>query len=176
MGKLSRNKGADFERLVAKMFRDSLEAEKDEIMRTPLSGGHSMGDRGDLQVSARIRSRFPFCVECKHSKEWRPGHFMTKTPGYMEKSWLEQAAAAAARAVPNQFPLLVIRGNRTPIYAVFPVAAEESIPLPFVSPYLVFTAETSPWKYWQMILFEDFLSSLAGIPYKKKEGGPHESP
>lgn len=71
-GRSSKNKGANYERSIAKVFKDKLEV---ELKRTPQSGGFakdtSKGDefRGDI-VSIDDTIDFNLHIECKNHKSW----------------------------------------------------------------------------------------------------------
>ncbi len=60
IGRKSRNKGARFERRIAKILSDST---KFTFQRTPLSGG--MHWKGDIQLIDG-QYKFPFIIECKN--------------------------------------------------------------------------------------------------------------
>lgn len=71
-GKSSRNKGANYERTIAKVFKEKLGV---ELKRTPQSGGFakdsSKGDefRGDIIVADKDID-FKLHIECKNHKSW----------------------------------------------------------------------------------------------------------
>ena len=71
-GKSSRNKGANYERTIAKVFKEKLGV---ELKRTPQSGGFakdsSKGDefRGDI-VSVDDTIDFNLHIECKDQATW----------------------------------------------------------------------------------------------------------
>ena len=112
MGRYSRDKGNAFERRIAKMIREALNISERECHRTPRSGGHYV--KGDLVLDPSQRERFPFIVECKHSKRWTLSHILPVS-GLMQQ-WLRQTYAQAAEMEGR--PLLIIMGDRTPIYAI----------------------------------------------------------
>ena len=73
LGRRSRNKGASFERVVAKIIQ---EVTGFEFLRTPLSGGFaknttkcSEGFRGDI-VPADKDVNLSLHIECKNAKTW----------------------------------------------------------------------------------------------------------
>jgi len=118
MGKLSRNKGNAFERLISKMIIAAVNkgckskyAAKD-CYRTPLSGGHPLADPGDLTYSPAFAKVFPYHVECKHHKSFSLEHFFRPTAAL--KSWCAQTIKGAKKS--ERRPMLVIRGARTPIF------------------------------------------------------------
>ena len=72
LGRRSRNKGGNYERDVAKKFRESYNA---ELMRTPLSGGFAKKSekaedfRGDI-VPVDKNITLHLHIECKNAKSW----------------------------------------------------------------------------------------------------------
>jgi len=151
-GRHSREKGANFERLVAKMVTDALGGSRKDCYRTPMSGGHHSAANGDLVVSAAFAERFPFRVECKHHKDWHPGRFFALTKN--EEAWLDQAEEARTASCA---PLLVMRGHATPIFV-----AVRSADIPSrvdLTPYprITFFRRNIPYA---MLLFRDLLAAL----------------
>jgi len=122
-------KGALFERMVAKKIHAAAgpQYKKEKCFRTPRSGGHHAQGYGDVQVSKRLRRVFPFVVECKHWKDWSVDKLFKD--GAQLANFLAQASEGAVRAKKRYnltlFPLLVVRGNNTPILCVFPKALLE---------------------------------------------------
>ena len=102
----TRTKGNDFELLIATSLKNWWNA---EFRRTPLSGGWSAMAPGDIIVP----EDFPWCIECKHSKEFRVEHILRPSLLSYLKKWWEQASNEAVEA--KKEPLLVVRGERTPI-------------------------------------------------------------
>lgn len=126
MGKTSRTKGANFERLISRMIIEAVGAREDKVFgkqdcyRTPLSGGHPLADAGDLVISEALWRHFPYVVECKHVKSWNPAALLPPVTAQV-CTWIRQAKAALRR-VQERNParkegrwLLVMRGNNTAI-------------------------------------------------------------
>lgn len=100
----SRIKGNDFELLVARTLKGWW---NDEFRRTPLSGGWSSMASGDIIVP----TNFPWCVECKHSKDFHVEHILRDSSYAYLRSWWEQTKREAIDA--KKEPLLIVRGDRT---------------------------------------------------------------
>lgn len=121
-GRSSKQKGASFERLVA---RQILEAaghgfSKEDCFRTPLSGGHPYAGASDLVISPKLLRIFPFCVECKHRASFRLEHFFHPTKELI--SYHDQVLQAVKKdriridfdpdkPPAKRAPLLVIKGG-----------------------------------------------------------------
>ena len=163
MGKISRNKGNSFERLVSKMVVSAFPgATAKDCYRTPLSGGHPIADAGDLVISDRLRKVFPYVVECKHVKDWRMEHAFLVNNG-MQK-WLRQTVAAVARSESKGGkglqPLLVMHGNLTGTYCTAPSDLQ-------VRKWLMTNKRSSLRFYfddqaWELLAFADFLTFIGG--------------
>lgn len=119
MGRRSKTKGSSFERLVAKRICAAFDVSARECYRTPMSGGHKFAGKADLIIGPKLRKRFPFVVECKHTKIWQPGDMLFPTKH--ELSWVAQVLTASSRSK-GRWPLLVMRGNHTKVFAAFPWA------------------------------------------------------
>jgi hypothetical protein len=89
---------------------------KKDCYRTPLSGGHPMGDPGDLVMSPRLRAIFPYLIEAKHRKDWKVEHIFVPTAAMAE--WVEQAVRAANKL--HLTPVVVVRGHHTNIFCFLP--------------------------------------------------------
>ena len=148
--KLSRDKGAAFERDVATRIRERFNLGAKDVYRTPLSGGHPYGDTGDLVMSDAALRAFPFLVECKHVKRWHLGLLLNTPMSELELSYREQARAALARATNRgtRWPMVVVMGDRTPIYCSAPIAAVRHLPLPYIE----------SGDGWRTFVFRDFLA------------------
>lgn len=119
-------KGAGFERRIAKLIVKAFKQhgiKQRECWRSVLSGGHIIS-YGDLEMSDRLLDLFPFSVECKFRKKIRWERYLT-VPSARHKSWEEwkwvtQAEEGAAKRTDrNLIPLLVLKENRGPIYAMY---------------------------------------------------------
>lgn len=105
-GKYSRNKGANFERKVAKTLSDWSGL---ELRRTPLSGGwakHNPNAVGDI-ACIDIHNEFPLCVECKCGQGWElESVFRGKCKLF--ESWWKQATDNCPA---GKIPVLIFSKN-----------------------------------------------------------------
>lgn len=114
----SKKKGSSFENLLAKMLLEATGFDKSHCYRTPGSGGHmqySKGQPGDLFISDDLFARFPYVVEAKHNRTWKPGVMLA--PRAQERDWLDHLLADTERGRDEAKPMLIMRGNGTKIYA-----------------------------------------------------------
>ena len=129
----SREKGAEYERKIAAAFRRTLGLEKNQVFRTPLSGGHEAAAAhhpGDLQFRPEsLDHRLNLAVECKHWAEARVKHLLTGDGAYWDQ-WLMQAAGD----IGMRRPVVIARVERMDL-AVFPWDPSWIAPRP---PYFVF--------------------------------------
>jgi len=146
----SRVKGSAFERHVAAMICKAFGVPKSECYRTPLSGGHPYGDTGDLVLGPQLLARWPALVECKHRRGWRVEHLLV--PSREMEQWLGRLHSRAIAL--GRIPVLVVRGNRTAIYAVVPDGHVPAECLPVVRLLAAGTV-------WQACLARQYLESLA---------------
>ena len=102
MSKLSRSKGATFERAVCKIIFDELGVE----VRRNLSQ-YQERDLGDIMLD-------PFMIE---AKRYASGN-------WFQKPWWEQAKTAAAKQ--NMIPVLIWKYDRQPIRVTLPMYAVNS--------------------------------------------------
>lgn len=106
----SRQKGASFERRIAKMFRAQL-GEAWTVRREEIDNQRGQfGGAGDLRFYGP--SVWPYAVECKHSKAFRMVQVWARTGPF--QAWWDQACDQAQTV--DKLPLLVFRGDRTPIW------------------------------------------------------------
>lgn len=111
----SRNKGATYERKVAKMMSDWWGG---QFSRVPASGGLNWG--ADQRVAGDIvpppESGFPFVIECKKREDWTFDHILLNigTP----KDWWQQVVMDSRRV--NQVPLLIFSRNRAKDFIMIP--------------------------------------------------------
>lgn len=75
-------------------------------------------DQGDLIVSERLRKIFPFCVECKHRKNFRLEHVFMGVKDFLD--YHRQVLDACAREGNKRAPMVVIRGQGGLIFASIP--------------------------------------------------------
>ncbi len=159
MGINSRAKGAGFENLLAKMIREAFGTDKDTCYRTPLSGGHqaySKKSPGDLLVSDSLFKRFPFVVEAKHRKTFHPASFFKPTKD--QRGWITHLFVDLAKSPrASAHPLLICRGQATPIFAAMPLAAFRALGLKLPHSYMGWHFEQEPW---MQIQFHSVLSQL----------------
>lgn len=146
-----REKGANFERLVATAIRKSLGGKTRDCYRTPMSGGHHSAANGDLVVSLDFVKYFPFAVECKHHRLWTPRRFFSLTRN--EASWLDQAETARTETCA---PMLIARGHHTPIYAAYQVDDDPGLEWES-KPHLIFWYQE---KKYVCMLLESLLENL----------------
>lgn len=155
-----RRKGNSFELTVAKLIVDNFKdygIEQLDCYRTPQSGGHRFAkqeDPGDLVISKKLRTLFPFKVECKFYKHielfplWLPVSEHKKAWHF--KDWLSQACKAPGDA----HPLLVFKQNNGPILCALPTV------LPVVTMIenrMIFQYE---FEEWYVVLFSELLRVL----------------
>jgi hypothetical protein len=128
-------KGSAFERKIAKEIVKAYSkfgiTQKD-CWRSTLSGGHPRA-AGDLEISERLAKIFPFCLEMKHRKKIRFENFLLMHQSE-EKRWVQQTLDGAKKA-PGTTPVLVMRANNCPIYAM--VLGKKSFAIGLV-----------PWKHF----------------------------
>jgi hypothetical protein len=105
-----KNKGASFERTVAKLFSDALGV---KLRRTPMSGGWSHGNPETAGDLVSIEGEFPYCVECKCEEGW---HLETLFTG--NHKWFDNWWKQTIRECPDgKIPILVFNRARQPIFA-----------------------------------------------------------
>jgi Holliday junction resolvase len=111
-----RQKGASFERKVAKFVSDwwGIDAH-----RTPQSGGlrWSKDARVTGDIVAPADSNFPFSIECKKHEGWTLENLLKGTGEITD--WWKQAHADAQKV--DKLPLLIFSKNRSPVYFMLPV-------------------------------------------------------
>lgn len=131
-----RNKGASFERKIAKQIGEWFEC---EAHRTPQSGGLRWAEdnrvSGDIVVSLNVP--FPFNIECKKHEGW-DFEQLIKGTGEVTDWWLQ--CITDAREI-KKVPLLTFSKNYSPIYYMIYQKDWEKLPLPNRN-YFVTTFET----------------------------------
>ena len=118
MGKASRDKGARFERQIARDVRDWLGFDW-TVQRNP--GDRQKGEggqAGDLVISGPFA--FPFCIEAKHYALWRPDILLHDGSALLLSFWRQASAQAESVGL---VPLLLVKGDRRPTFAVLPLWA-----------------------------------------------------
>ena len=83
-----------------------------------MSGADKYFDQGDLIVSERLRKLFPFCVECKHRKNFRLEHVFMGVKDFLD--YHRQVLDACVREGNSRTPMVVIRGQGGLIFAAIP--------------------------------------------------------
>lgn len=109
-GRKSKNKGAGFERQVAKMFSEAYGL---EFRRTPLSGGWAKDSdvaAGDLVCVDD--PDFPYCIECKKSEGWKLESLFTDNHAWFDNWWKQ----VVDECPEDKEPILVFSRNRMPIF------------------------------------------------------------
>lgn len=142
---------------------------KKDCYRTPMSGGHPHAGESDLVISPKLQVFFPYCVEIKHRKTWRPDRAWK--PKADEAEFLNQVITASRRDEFGRKPLVVVRGNATEIFAIakyksllcwvegldFSLLLQTKVSL-FPGRVLLFKHRDV---LWGMFLFTDMLEVLA---------------
>lgn len=83
-----------------------------------MSGADRYFDQSDLIVSESLRKQFPFCVECKHRKNFRLEHVFIAVKDFLD--YHRQVIDACAREGNQRVPMVVIRGQGGLIFAAVP--------------------------------------------------------
>ena len=158
-GSKSSSKGAAFELLIAKaVLKQFPRFTEEDCHRTPKSGGHPYESSSDLRLSPEFRRVFPYAVECKHHKSFKIGQMWPK-PSALVLSWLLQTEKAAKEE--GRIPILVMRGNFTPIYVALP--ADPSIFGYKQHITLEIDDARLQHNFWAVLPFEDWISSLPNL-------------
>lgn len=151
-GKRSKDKGAAFERLIARKFSETFDT---ILKRTPLSGGWAKeyeGAAGDL-VCVDEDFDFPFCVECKNEEGWRLESLFTDNHAWFDRWW----AQLMRECPPTKVPILVFSRNRTPVF----VACRSHIFVLCEAPHSYHAIVRMPYKhlgYIVVLTLESFLA------------------
>lgn len=115
MGKRSRNKGAGYERKVAKLMTDWWGG---QFSRVPASGGLNWGS--DQRVAGDIvpppESEFPFVIECKKQEGWTFDHIALDISAPRE--WWSQVVMDSRRV--SRVPLLIFSRNHAKDFIMIP--------------------------------------------------------
>lgn len=147
MGKKSRDKGAAFEREVAKLFSEAYGL---EFRRTPLSGGWAK----DADVAAGDLvciddPDFPYMIECKKAENWKFESLFTDNHTWFD-NWWEQAVEECPD---SKEPLLVFSRNYMPILVAVSIDAGFGIHCPMFASlawngYRIIIANLGDFLYW----------------------------
>ena len=144
-----RIKGATFERFVATSICKAFKVPNKCCYRTPLSGGHPYDSRADLKIAEPLLSRFPYHVECKHRSDFTCGHLVR--PSASLREWLQKTVRYSG----GQRSLVVVRGNRTPIFALSSRPVAVGVDASFEA-----TIRTDRRRWWVYVL-DEFLEAAA---------------
>lgn len=110
-GKKSRDKGANFERDVARAFS---EAYGMTFRRTPLSGGWAQdADVAAGDVVCVDDPEFEWCIECKKSEGWRLESLLTGDRAWFDNWWQQ----LLDECPDGKWPVLIFSRNRCPKFA-----------------------------------------------------------
>lgn len=139
-----------------------------DCYRTPLSGGHEFAGASDLVISPRLRDKFPFCVECKHRKNFRLEHVFDMVKDFA--GYHEQVIAASAREGNTRAPMLVLRGNRGTIYCAVPRRSAQFLQLS-CCPRIEYRAKFDDWV---LVQFDRFLECIKARLTPHAAALPHE--
>jgi hypothetical protein len=113
-GKGSKNKGAEFERKVAKIFGKHFFQNPKALIRSPRSGGGSW--KGDIVPNPEFPNvKFDFCIECKKQEKWDfTSVFKNFGESLLCKFWIQ-----TLRECPkDKIPILVFSKNNSPIFVL----------------------------------------------------------
>jgi len=119
MGKMSRNKGNNFERDIAKELATWWYGEAGILRRVPMSGGWDAAQLGDVMIPPayiRVVPDFPFYVECRNREGWDLSELFDDVVGQLKKWWVESSAKATRI---GKIPLLIFSRAFQPIYVGF---------------------------------------------------------
>lgn len=115
MGRHSRNKGANYERKVAKDLSDWWGG---NFSRVPASGGLQWG--ADQRVAGDIvpppEANFPFVVECKKQEDWTMEHILLDIG--KPREWWQQVVMDSRRV--SRTPILFFSRNRAKDFVMIP--------------------------------------------------------
>jgi hypothetical protein len=90
-----------------------------------MSGADKYFDQGDLIVGEKLRELFPFCVECKHRKNFRLEHVFMGAKDFLD--YHRQVMDACGREGNKRTPMVVIRGQGGIIFASIPMLTVASL-------------------------------------------------
>lgn len=133
---LSRRKGSEHERRIARLLSEWWYQDPTVLRRTPLSGGWSKRHASafDLIVAEGRAEEFPFGVECKFRESWNMDHLLAVHDGgevgrWWKKLVQEDVPQAEAGTGRKFVPLLVFTKSRQPdYYATEPWVVEKLSP------------------------------------------------
>jgi len=113
MGKLSKRKGSEFERKVAKLIAEAYGVDwKEFLPRTPASGGLQW--KGDLIPLKEFKEIFPYYTECKHQERWSWYQLFTNPSKSPLLEWFHKAEKESK----GSSVLLVFTKDRAPVFVM----------------------------------------------------------
>jgi len=115
MSHRGKQKGNAFELLIVKSIRKAVSKKyaDDICYRTPGSGGHYIIGGADIVIETKLRKVFNFAIEAKHRKTIKINSLFDST-----KQFSDFMSQTIENCYENgDHPLLVFRGNRTPVLA-----------------------------------------------------------
>ena len=112
MGKKSRNKGANFERAIARQLREWL-GEDWEVKRNPTDRQKGKTGAGEFEIVGPFD--FPFAIECKAHESFDYSQlFRVPVTGPFDSFWAQALRQAEAA---EKAPLLIFKRNNGPVLA-----------------------------------------------------------
>jgi hypothetical protein len=119
-----------------------------------LSGGHEFAGASDLVISPELRKIFPFCVECKHRKNFRLEHAFLPAKDFI--SYHDQVRDACKKENYTRAPMIVIRGQGGAVYVCLQEIDMKTVGV--VDLYRIPLVEYPYGLYrWVMMRFDDLL-------------------
>jgi hypothetical protein len=109
--KNSRDKGNNFELLVAKAFNQHFAPHK--FRRTPLSGGWSEKAEAKGDIVCVDDNDFLYCVECKNAEGWTLESLFAEKHKWFDDWWKQAVEECPA----GKIPLLIFTRNHMPAFA-----------------------------------------------------------
>lgn len=152
-------KGNAFELLIVKSIRKAVSKKfaNDICYRTPGSGGHWKIGGADIIIEASLRKYFNVDIECKHQKTVKINSFFETTKQF--RDFMSQCLENCFENGGN--PMLVFRGNRTPIFAATTLDALKDLGFEELTKY------TTPGLYlkfrgkvWKILLWKFVMKAL----------------
>lgn len=125
-GRKSRNKGANFERHIARLLREWL-GDEWEVKRNPTDRQNGRAGAGEFEIVGPYD--FPFAIECKAHESFDYGQlFRMPMTGPFNGFW-GQAVKQAESA--GKMPMLVLKKNNGPVLCAMESSAIKLlVPLP----------------------------------------------
>jgi len=122
IGRKSRNKGANFERAIARLLRDWL-GDEWEVKRNPTDRQNGKAGAGEFEIVGPYE--FPFAIECKAHESFDYGQlFRVPATGPFCSFW-KQAQCQADSA--GKIPMLILKKNNGPVLCAMDMASVMSL-------------------------------------------------